>query len=304
MSDSVYKEAVTKLKILLSATEHPTMRIGDLKQSGQDKSKSLDQLFTGERGCEEVKASSHGTPRREPLFNKLPPRQSNSSVRRQLFGGGEAVRGPRGLRGRHNSWHNLTQSGAGGDQQEEEQEGLRRHQSSSHINIQSGQSRPASPSNLSPAVRELVHRQEVYIEQLEREAAFCKDQLSTILGQVRDVLVTNTSQEQTNKEEMLQLIKNIEQTVKTTEGSREAQSSVTGEEMRKMREELEVVRVREAEAAEQVQRSIKVAEQIKQQKTEAEFEISQLSGQVERQQQRIRTLIEEQVTKVEEERGA
>ena len=50
VSDSVYKEAVTKLKILLSATEHPTMRIGDLKQSGQDKSKSLDQLFTGERG--------------------------------------------------------------------------------------------------------------------------------------------------------------------------------------------------------------------------------------------------------------
>ena len=101
----------------------------------------------------------------------------------------------------------------------------------------------------------------------------------------------------------MQLIKNIEQTVKTTEGNREAQSSVTGEEMRKMREELEVVRGREAEAAEQVQRSIKVAEQIKQQKTEAEFEVSQLSGQVERQQQRIRTLIEEQVTKVEEERG-
>ena len=102
---------------------------------------------------------------------------------------------------------------------------------------------------------------------------------------------------------MFQLIKNIEQTVKTTEGNREAQSSVTGEEMRKMREELEVVRGREAEAAEQVQRSIKVAEQIKQQKTEAEFEVSQLSSQVERQQQRIRALIEEQVTKVEEERG-
>ena len=52
-----------------------------------------------------------------------------------------------------------------------------------------------------------------------------------------------------------------------------------------------------------MQRSIKVAEQIKQQKTEAEFEISQLSGQVERQQQRIRTLIEQQVSKVEVERG-
>ena len=292
MSDSVYKEAVTKLKILLSATEHPTMRIGDLKQSRQDKSKSLDQLFTGERGCEEVKPSQ-GTPRREPLFTRLPPRQSNSSVRRQLFGGGEK------LRGRHNSWHSLTQAGPGEEGREGEgEEVLRRPQSSSLINLQPGQVRPASP-----AVRELVSRQEVYIEQLEREAAFCKEQLSTILGQVRDVLLTNTSQEQTNKEEMLQLIKNIEQTVKSTEASREAQSSGAGEEVRKVREELEVVRLREAEAAEQVQRSIKVAEQIKQQKTEAEFEISQLTGQVERQQQRIRALIEEQVSKVEEERG-
>ena len=286
MSDSVYKEAVTKLKILLSATEHPTMRAGDLKQSGPDKSKSLDQLFTGEA------RTGQGTPRREPLFTRLPPKQSNSSVRRQLFGGGEKVRG------RHNSWHNLTQSGAG----VEVEQGLARHQSqsSSHINLQSG---PASPAHLSPAVRELVQRQEGYIDQLEREAAFCKDQLSTLLAQVRDVLVTNTSQDMTNKEEMFQLIRNIEQTVRTTEGGREAQSSVTGEEMRKVREELEVVREREAEAAQQVQRSIKVAEQIKQQKTEAEFEVSQLAGEVERLQQRIRTLIEEQVTKVEEERG-
>ena len=48
---------------------------------------------------------------------------------------------------------------------------------------------------------------------------------------------------------------------------------------------------------------MKVAEQIRQQKTEAEFEIGQLSSQVERQQVRIRSLIEEQVCKVEEERG-
>ena len=48
---------------------------------------------------------------------------------------------------------------------------------------------------------------------------------------------------------------------------------------------------------------MKVAEQIRQQKTEAEFEIGQLSSQVERQQVRIRSLIEEQVCKVEEEIG-
>ena len=45
----------------------------------------------------------------------------------------------------------------------------------------------------------------------------------------------------------------------------------------------------------QVQRSVAVAEQIKQQKAEAELEAGQLAGQVERQQLRIRQLIEEQV---------
>ena len=67
--------------------------------------------------------------------------------------------------------------------------------------------------------------------------------------------------------------------------------------------EIENLKAREAEAAEQVQKSVKVAEQIRQQKTEAEFEIGQLSSQVERQQVRIRSSIEEQVCKVEEERG-
>jgi hypothetical protein len=70
-----------------------------------------------------------------------------------------------------------------------------------------------------------------------------------------------------------------------------------------LRKEIDNLKAREAEAAEQVQKSVKVAEQIRQQKTEAEFEIGQLSSQVERQQVRIRSLIEEQVCKVEEERG-
>ena len=45
----------------------------------------------------------------------------------------------------------------------------------------------------------------------------------------------------------------------------------------------------------QVQRSVGVAEQMKQQKAEAELEAGQLAGQGERQQLRIRQLIEEQV---------
>ena len=70
-----------------------------------------------------------------------------------------------------------------------------------------------------------------------------------------------------------------------------------------LRKEVENLKAREAEAAEQVQKSVKVAEQIRQHKSEAEFEVGQLSSQVERQQVRIRSLIEEQVNKVEEERG-
>jgi hypothetical protein len=41
--------------------------------------------------------------------------------------------------------------------------------------------------------------------------------------------------------------------------------------------------------------SVQVAESIKLEKTELEFELGQLTGQVERLQARIRTLIEEQV---------
>ena len=43
LSESVYREAVSKLRVLLSATEHPTLRISD-KIRGE-KSKSLDHLY-------------------------------------------------------------------------------------------------------------------------------------------------------------------------------------------------------------------------------------------------------------------
>ena len=50
-------------------------------------------------------------------------------------------------------------------------------------------SRPSSPAGMSSAVKELIQRQETYIEQLEKEAAFCRDQLSNILLQVKQVLL-------------------------------------------------------------------------------------------------------------------
>ena len=191
-SDSVYREAASKLRVLLAATEQPTLRLGEARQRH---SRSLDHLAAE---AEAGDADEDG-PR---LFARLPPRQPSAGpgtgVRRQLFG----------ARGRHNSWHNLT-AGAGGGQDldpEEAEAGphqLRRHKSAS-----------LSPAAVSPgrsgAVRELVQRQELYIRQLEREAAFCKQQLATVLAQVKQVLISNSQDDAARKEEMLALVRNIE----------------------------------------------------------------------------------------------
>ena len=321
ISDSVYREAEAKLRILLAATEAPTLRVGDLKQQRRGgASKSLDHLYTElENNQDDLDRTMLGTPRREPMFVKLPPKQPNNSVRRQLFSNSQPPGGR--MRGRHNSWHNLTETNLDneGDSHEQHRHDMRRHQSASasYLNLHQAP-RPPSPSSMSPAVKELIQRQEIYIEQLEREAAFCKEQLSTILTQVKDVLIANSNEDQAKKEEIVNLIKNIETEVKTVpvmksskipEDTKDVKLKVESqnedpEAVKKLREELENLRLRESEAAEQVQRSIKVAEQIKQQKSEAEFEVGQLSGQVERQQARIRSLIEDQVNKVEEERTA
>ena len=192
-SDSVYREAASKLRLLLAATEQPTLR--------QRHSRSLDHLAAeAEAGDQDEDG-----PR---LFARLPPRQPSAGpgtgVRRQLFG----------ARGRHNSWHNLTAgAGAGGGQDQDPEEAaagphqLRRHKSAS-----------LSPAAVSPgrsgAVRELVQRQELYIRQLEREAAFCKQQLATVLAQVKQVLVSNSQDDAARKEEMLALVRNIEAEVR------------------------------------------------------------------------------------------
>ena len=70
------------------------------------------------------------------------------------------------------------------------------------------------------------------------------------------------------------------------------------EALKKVRDEAEEVRKREDEAVEQVKNSVQVAEQLRMEKTEMEYEIGQLKMQIERQQARIRVLIEEQVVKV------
>ena len=183
--------------------------------------------------------------------------------------------------------------------------------------------RPASPHS---AVKQLVDRQEAYIGQLEREAAFCRDQLGQVLSQVREVLVAQGGQGEEAREELLTRLRGLELEVKSSEEARRREEEVRRreEEARQLREqsktssvpvsesplvvelrgEVERLRTKEAEAADQVAKSVAVAEQLGAAKTEAEFEGTQLKAQVERQQGRIRGLIEEQCGKVEEERQA
>ena len=84
ISDSIYKEAVTKLKILLSATE-PNMNHAedsfDEQLAGKKYaiSKSLNHIHEFDKSEGE---RNIGTRQRDPQFAKLPPRQPNSSVRR------------------------------------------------------------------------------------------------------------------------------------------------------------------------------------------------------------------------------
>ena len=51
-----------------------------------------------------------------------------------------------------------------------------------------------------------------------------------------------------------------------------------------------------------MKRSVHVAEQLRMEKAETEYEVGQLKMQIDRQQGRIRSLIEEQVQKADEER--
>ena len=174
-------------------------------------------------------------------------------------------------------------------------------------------------------MKQLVGRQESYIGQLERELNFCREQLGKVLS-----LVAHVGEEEGQGEQLLRRLQAMEVEVRGSEERqeelrhREEEARRRDEENRQLKEQLKsvacpdgetelVVKLRvevsslqakEAEAAEQVARSVGVAEQLGAAKAEAEFEAGQLRSQVERQQGRIRGLIEEQCSKVEEEREA
>ena len=105
-------------------------------------------------------------------------------------------------------------------------------------------------------------------------------------AQVKDVLISNGNEDKLKKEEIFGLIQNIEVEIKQTDRvvkSKEEENIFLKQRLdakidessnvKKLKEEIEVLKQKEAEAADQVQKSIKVAEHIRQQKSESEFEV-------------------------------
>ena len=156
---------------------------------------------------------------------------------------------------------------------------------------------------------------------MEQENEFCRTQLSQVLEKAKSVFETSQESDGITKVEMfvsgLQAIseelgqkeniqteldrckRELEEFRKQLASANFEQSS---DEIEDLKQQLQTLKVREEEAVTQVSKSLQVAEQMRSEKAETQFEVNQLSAQVDRQQQRIRNLIEEQVMKVEEER--
>ena len=286
-SDAIYQQAVRKLRMLLTASEAASSSMAD------DNSDEYPRYIGSVDALNQQQMAFTDPPIKD---HKRKYVKHNPKTRRTLFDGGNERE-----RERHsNSWHNLTH--IEGNEKNEE--------------------------------LALVQKQEKYIGQLEKETTFCREQLEFVLQNVKDVLNEKTALKKS--EEVNTAISNIFGTIQGWQnnighpgaldndlisrqiqtiggGGKVAESLLTKRlkhsndiltnALKNMRTEFEEVKNREAEAAEQVKRSLQVAEQLRMEKSEVEYELDQMKLQIDRQQGRIRALIEEQVTKTEEERA-
>ncbi len=302
-TDEVYQQAVQKLRILLAASE----------VASSMEEEEYPTSLSGAAGDGQGGAGLTDPPVKR-RYNKNPRAAATASARRTLnFGGsGGRERERERERERHNSWHNLTHIGPGDRGKEEE--------------------------------LSLLAKQEQYIKQLEKETVFCRQQLAFVLQNVKSVLTEKESFQRSDevsraisnvfgtiqgwqnnvspapdvveatdtinklREENARLAKELQEERVALESPHvlklKKDNAVLTEALRKVTEEMECVRVREEEAVEQVKSSVQAAEQLKMEKTELEYESSQLKLQMDRQQVRIRVLFEEQMAKVDEERSA
>ena len=174
-------------------------------------------------------------------------------------------------RQRHNSWHNLVQ---------------------------------LDPERADDNMMSFLNKQENYIQQLEKENEFCRHQVAGVLSLMKgDESGTNIiAQMNALKQENEQLRSGPgPSSRKLIDGLRQDNEMLT-QALDQSRKEAEDLGRKEAEAVEQVRRSVEVAEQLRLERTDLEYEIGQLKMQVDRMQVRIHAMVEEQGQAVEKER--
>lgn len=149
-------------------------------------------------------------------------------------------------------------------------------------------------------LRNLVTYQEDYIHQLEEELSFCRNQLTETIDKVRHV----TMNQEKDNQEVLDKLKAENEALKQQMDSKNETlkrdnvwlvNAVQG-----LKDETMELQRRETEAVEQVRQSVHMAEQISMEKTQLDLELTQVKQQLERQQERIKGLIEENLNKIEE----
>ncbi|GJQ84229.1 hypothetical protein Trydic_g2897 [Trypoxylus dichotomus] len=232
-----------------------------------------------------------------------------------------------------------------------------------------------------PELMSFIERQEEYIEQLERESRFCRNQLSDMLGKVKEVISENENLHEKQKSNLLKsvfdhletetetetdvdIVKNIPKSPKHISKHRplegptivfesriselEAQLTQTKIDLKKAQDEnetfkrklsdgtygegldsykkqvenlqrektvlqdtvsklqnaLAILRDKENSTCDQAKRSLDVAEQAQYEKTAAEHEIRRLKDELERQHGKLRDSINEQSRRIADERSA
>ncbi|XP_059092394.1 serologically defined colon cancer antigen 8 homolog [Tigriopus californicus] len=287
--DQIYKNAVTKLRALLSATEVANQSEDMADVDGPPFGGSLDHL--NHIGSMEPRPGLT-----DPQFSKRRKfvKHSNSKVKRALFQKNNSSE-----RERHSSWHNLEHL----DVNNQEISLIKRQEA--YIAQLETETRFCRDQ----LTEVLQHVRSVLSEkEAEKQSDVVKNAISevfsTIQGWQHNIQPNASALVEHLRQENAQL-----KQASLGHGSSDVlvqklnkDIDVLTEALKQMRAEAEDVRQHENEAVEQVQRSIQAAEQLKMEKTELEYEIEQLKLQVERQQTRIRALIEEQVVKIDEER--
>lgn len=181
-------------------------------------------------------------------------------------------------RRRHNSWHNMIDAATTPPQYD-------------------------TPRFSEDEMKALVEKQESYVMQLEAEIKFCRDQLAKTIGQMRETTASMNIEEDSDRVKLLLAENaNLKKRLESNNEKVKHDNAWLNHALVQIQGEMAELQRREAEAVDQVKRSVGIAEQVRMEKAQLEMEVGQAKLQVERQQERIRGLIEEQVAKVEETR--